>query len=35
MVKCALPCTSNCKKEMGLPQKISKFYHLYQAGLFR
>jgi MoaA/NifB/PqqE/SkfB family radical SAM enzyme len=35
MVDCNLPCTSNCKKEPSLPEKVTKFVKLYRSGLFR
>ncbi len=34
MVKCNLPCTSNCKKELSMKDKIRKFQVLYKSGLF-
>ncbi len=35
MVGCNLPCTSNCKRELTVPQKVQKFMHMYRSGLFR
>jgi MoaA/NifB/PqqE/SkfB family radical SAM enzyme len=35
MVSCTLPCTSNCKKELSLKEKIDKFMVFFKAGLFR
>ncbi len=34
MVGCTLPCTSNCKKELSLTDKVKKFVKLQKAGLF-
>lgn len=34
MVTCTLPCTSNCKKELGLGAKAKKFVYLARQGLF-
>ena len=34
MKSCTLPCTSNCKKDLNLSEKVMKFTQLYRAGLF-
>ena len=35
MVSCTLPCTSNCKKQLSLNEKVTKFFTLYKSGLFK
>jgi MoaA/NifB/PqqE/SkfB family radical SAM enzyme len=35
MLTCPLPCTSNCKKEFSLKEKIQKFFVFLKAGLFK
>jgi MoaA/NifB/PqqE/SkfB family radical SAM enzyme len=35
MMKCTHPCTSNCYKELNLPQKIAKALVLAKSGLFK
>lgn len=35
MLSCTLPCTSNCKKDLSITNKIGKFFQLYDAGLFK
>lgn len=34
MMLCSFPCTSNCSKELTLPQKISKAFVFAKSGLF-
>ena len=34
MMSCKIPCTSNCNKELTLPQKVSKAFVLMKSGLF-
>jgi MoaA/NifB/PqqE/SkfB family radical SAM enzyme len=34
MASCRIPCTSNCNKELTLPQKVSKAFVLLKSGLF-
>ena len=34
MLECTLPCTSNCKRELSIQQKVKKFLSLYESGLF-